>query len=537
MAATGLTGAGVLLRSHLRRDRWAIAAWSIGGALLYWSQGASLPGVYATQAEFERAAASLEGNAAFVAMLGPAQALDTVGGQIFWQSSAFGALVAGLMSMFLVGRHTRAEEETGRDELVRSAAVGRHAPLVAAFALAVVANLVLGAVTGLLLMSIRATGPLAGLPLPTSDNLATAVGLTFCGWVFSGTALAAAQLTRSTRGMYGVAGAVLGLAYLLRAVGDIGDNAASWLSPIGWYQAMQPYAGLRWWPLAVMAVAAVANVVVASLLFERRDVGAGILADRAGPGRAGRDLRSGLGLAWRLQRASVLGWAAGLAFTGLAYGAMGDSVDDLIGESDFAAEAMAGGAGDLVDGFFGTATVILALIGAGFAISSALRPRAEETRLHLESLLATGLDRSRWLLGHVAVTVLGTVVVLGAAGVGLAVGYLLTTGDTSGAVRYGAPALLQVAPVLVLVGLARALYGVRPGWAAVTWAYLGFAVVVLMFAQPLELPEWLQQLSPFHHLPLVPAEDPSWSAVLVVAGVAAALSAVGQIGFRRRDVG
>ena len=30
------------------------------------------------------------------------------------------------MSMFLVGRHTRAEEETGRDELLRAAAVGRR---------------------------------------------------------------------------------------------------------------------------------------------------------------------------------------------------------------------------------------------------------------------------------------------------------------------------------------------------------------------------------------------------------------------------
>ena len=51
-----------------------------------------------------------------------------------WQSAAFGAIVAGLMSMFLVGRHTRAEEESGRDELLRAAAVGRHAPTAAAFA-------------------------------------------------------------------------------------------------------------------------------------------------------------------------------------------------------------------------------------------------------------------------------------------------------------------------------------------------------------------------------------------------------------------
>ena len=45
------------------------------------------------------------------------RALNTIGGQVTWQATAFGAIVAGLMSMFLVGRHTRAEEESGRDEL------------------------------------------------------------------------------------------------------------------------------------------------------------------------------------------------------------------------------------------------------------------------------------------------------------------------------------------------------------------------------------------------------------------------------------
>lgn len=48
----------------------------------------------------------------------------------------FGAIVAGLMSMFLVGRHTRVEEEVGRDELVRAGVVGRYAPMTAALIVA-----------------------------------------------------------------------------------------------------------------------------------------------------------------------------------------------------------------------------------------------------------------------------------------------------------------------------------------------------------------------------------------------------------------
>ena len=121
-----MTGTWTFVRAYLRRDRWMLLWWSVGVAVLYWSQAVSIDGLYTSQAELDQAAASMEGNAGFIAMTGPARALNTVGGQVTWQSAAFGAIAAGLMSMFLVGRHTRAEEESGRDEMLRSAAVGRH---------------------------------------------------------------------------------------------------------------------------------------------------------------------------------------------------------------------------------------------------------------------------------------------------------------------------------------------------------------------------------------------------------------------------
>ena len=129
---TPMTGTWVILRHFLRRDRWTLLWWGLGVTLLYYSQAVSVDQLYTTQAEFDKAAASMEGNAAFIAMSGPARALNTIGGQVTWQSTAFGAVVAGLMSMFLVGRHTRAEEESGRDELLRASSVGRLAPTAAA---------------------------------------------------------------------------------------------------------------------------------------------------------------------------------------------------------------------------------------------------------------------------------------------------------------------------------------------------------------------------------------------------------------------
>ncbi|GAB3596148.1 ABC transporter membrane-spanning protein [Angustibacter peucedani] len=522
-----VAGVGQLLRFHLRRDRLMLLWWVLGSVLLYWSQAVSTKGLYPTQAEFDRAAASMAGNAAFVAMAGPARALNTLGGQVAWQASAFGAIVAGLMSMFLVGRHTRAEEESGRDELVRSSAVGREAPLAAAAVVVLVADLLLG---GLVAASLAAYG------LPVAGSVALGVAAGLAGVVFGAVALVAAQLTSSTRAVYGITGAAIAAAYVARAVGDVGPGLLSWLSPIGWGQAMRAYAGERWWPALLSLAAAVVLAALAVALFRRRDVGAGVVATRSGPSSAPRSLHGALGLAWRLQRGSLVGWALGLFLAGLSFGAIGDDVTDLVGDSQFSQDVFGQGGGSLLDGFYATLVLMLGLISAGFAVQSALRARAEEAAGRAEALLATALPRLRWAGSHLLVTVAGTVVVVLLGGLGLGVGYALATGDGAAVGRLLGATGQEVAPVLVLATATWLLYGLAPRWATAGWLVLGFCAVVLLFGASLQLPGWVLDVSPFHHLALVPAEPFAPVPLVVLLVVAVGLGAAGFVALRRRDV-
>jgi ABC-2 type transport system permease protein len=431
------------------------------------------------------------------------------------------------MSMFLVGRHTRAEEESGRDEMLRAAAVGRHSTTVAAFLTALIANTLLG---GLVALSLIA------YPLAFADSLALGVGVALCGFFFSGVALVAAQLTSTTRAMYGMTGGAIGLAYALRAIGDVGTPALSWMSPIGWYQAMHAFSGLRWWPAALLLVASVGAAVAAYAVFLRRDYGSGVLAARPGPARASSGLARPVGLAWRLQRGTVIGWATGMFLGGVGYGTLGDDVESLLGDSDLAKDMFAQSGGAIVDAFYASMILMLAMIGAGFAISSALRPHGEEDAGRIESLLATGLRRRDWLLGHVAVTLAGTALMLLVAGVGMGVGYSLVTGDAAAVDDYVLPTMAHLPGVLVLAAAARLLFGVAPRAAFLSWLGLVFCLVVMMFAVIFRMPQWLQDVSPFEHLALMPAEDFRLAPFVVVTAVAAALSVVGQIAFQRRDV-
>ena len=67
--------------------------------------------------------------------------------------------------------------------------------------------------------------------------------------------------------------------------------------------------------------------------------------------------------------------------------------------------------------------------------------------------------------------------------------------------------LQYAAPVLVLSALGRLLYGLVPRWTVLAWAPLAFAAVVMLFGDLFGLPQWLQDVSPFEHLPMVPAEE------------------------------
>jgi len=59
---------------------------------------------------------------------------------------------------------------------------------------------------------------------------------------------------------------------------------------------------------------------------------------------------------------------------------------------------------------------------------------------------------------------------------------------------------------------------------------------VTMFGQPLRLSRWLLDLSPFAHLPKLPAAGFTATPLAWLLATAAVLAAAGLAGFRRRDL-
>jgi ABC-2 type transport system permease protein len=373
-----------------------------------------------------------------------------------------------------------------------------------------------------------------------SLTLAAVCGLN--GLVFAGVAAVTAQLTEYARPANGMAFAALGGAFLLRAIGDTATGLSwlSWLSPIGWAERFQPFAGERWWVLLLPVALLVVLLVAAAALLVRRDLGAGVLATRLGPAAAAPWLRSPLALAWRLQRGTLLGWTIGAAVAGLSFGVIAQDIAQFASEDPETAKVLAslGGTGSITDIYLAAVLSWLALLAAGYAIQATLRLRAEEAELRAEQVLATATSRTRWAGSHLVVAAVGSAVVLGAGGLLAGLAHGIRSGDLAGELpRVLGAALVQLPAVWVMAAVGALLFGLLPRLVVgATWAVLAVVLFVTMFGEPLRLDRWVLDLSPFAHLPRLPAAAFTATPLAWLLATAVVLAAAGLAGFRRRDL-
>ncbi|QWZ08239.1 polyketide antibiotic transporter [Nocardioides panacis] len=524
-----LTGTTALARLVVRRDRVRMAVWVLAMTLLTYSSGSAMGTTFPTQASIDSYASSMATSPAVIFLAGPPVALDTLPGIVLNKVSFLGLVGVCLMTVLQVVRHTRAEEEEGRAELVRAGVVGRDAALAATVLVTGAAALLVGAGQALATNAAQ---------VPLGDALLYGASVAALGLVFAGIALCTAQVFTHARAASGSALALFGVAYVVRGAGDVQGNGLVWLSPIGWSQATHATgADATWWPLLVPVVVSAVLVGLAAWLQRRRDEGAGLVSGRPGRAQAARSLSGAFGLALRTQRPLLVGWALGLFALGAVYGSLTQGVEDLARSNPTLEEFFrASGQGSLVDSFRATMLLVLALLAGAYAVGSALRLTSEETSGRLEPLLATGLSRARWMLGTLAMTLVGSATVLLAAGAGLGSTYAMSTGDPSQLLRIAGLELVYLPAVLVPAGIAALVHGWRPGWARVAWVVLAVWFVLGYLGELLNAPEWLVRTSPFTRTPSVPVASLSLTAPLVITLLVALLTAVGVTALRHRDL-
>lgn len=524
MRATGLRAMlGVQWRTHRR----GTLIWTIALIVMLVGTAGSIAALYPTPEKIHSYAEAATAGDALVAINGRIEGIDSLGGIIADEFGFFAAFLLPLLGISLVTLATRSEEEAGRLEALLAGRVARQVPVIAGLTLASAA---------IVITTVAFALGLIAFGVPATRSVLYAASLGTLAFVFAGLAALLAQVTLHSRGVYTWGLLVLGVAYVLRGLGDVTNTLVTWLSPLGWAEKAAAFGDMRWWtlliPLAVGGLLAALAVVVAG----RRDLGSALLRGGAGSARATTWLRSPLGLAAAIHRPAIVAWLAGAVILAGTMGSLAQQfINAVLGNADMA-EAFGLSGAQPVDGMVALTQLYIAIIATGYVVQAVGTLRGEETTGRLEMRLSGTLPRLRWLAAHGLVIVTGLAVIIVVSSVVLAAGMAWSTGTAVDLGRLVGAGLAYLPEELLLGGLAFALFGLWPRALSVAWAAFAGITFIAFLGPGLKLPTWLLDFSPTTHVGSPPLGTVQALPLVVLGAIATVLGAAAAVGFRRRGI-
>jgi len=553
-----------LTRFMLRRERITSTAWIV---ILLLVVVGLVPGMYVALDPVARAElVGVLANPAMVAMAGPpyAENYPYFGALYANLMFIFTALTVGIMNIFLIVRHTRADEEKGRYEVVRALPIGRLANINAAMLTALIVN---GALAITMAVFMFLAGSVGDTHICLGGSILWGVGLGVTGLVFAALTALFCQLSAITRSALAYSFVALIVLYLVRASGDMNSDLEiiSLISPLGLVMRTQVFIYNYWWPIWIMCATIVVISSIAYYLNSIRDIDQGMISTRPGKAEGGVLLKSAPGLAIKLQKFAVIMVVVGMLVLGASYGAVMADVEAFVASNEMYQTLMLTPAGidisvleglpvdeaivvmnqalaalgfTVVEMFSGFITGMMALMGLAALIVFTLKVKSEEKDIRTELVLAASVSRNKYMYGFVIISFIAAPILQAAVGLGMygvAVNTLTNPADISLAFVLES-ALVYVPAIWVVIGLTVLLVGLWPRATGFVWAYFAYCFFVDMFGRVGIFPDWIVNTTPFGFVPQLPMEQTNWLVMGVLTAIAAAFTAAGFYFYNRRDI-
>ena len=453
--------------------------------------------------------------------------VTSLAGAVWSKSWMFLAVMLAIGMVFQVTKGMRADEENGRTELFRSRPFGIHSTLAAVVGGALLLCVVIGILSTLCSAGLGLDPAGAGI----TGSVVFGLSLIGCGWLGVGVGALTNQLSASASLANSTGSIVIAAFYALRMIGDMGDNAVIWISPIGWAERMSPWAENRGWLIVPAAALTAALIAVALIVESRRDYGAGVLQERKGKSEARPLMRHSWGLVLHLYKGALIGWSVGMVLSGIMFGSVAKQMLDMVSGMKL---AMYQGKG--MDALLGFLLVFIALIAMVLPMQMMTGLRSDEAKGLTESQLAGGMSRRRLVLERAVVSCCALALLLLLGGVSMGASYGAVAKDMSQVWKLALDALVYLPGISAVVGIVVLLFGFIPrATIPVTWFLYGVMYFDVLFGDTLKLPNWVTHMMPFTGTPRIPYESFNASVFGFVAA-AVLFILLGILGLRKRDV-
>ncbi|MFS0749202.1 ABC transporter permease [Oceanobacillus sp. 1P07AA] len=523
-------GSNILFPYLLRQHRLRLFLWIIGIVLVTLATASSYPSMYPNEQAREAFGLTME-NPVMIAMLGVGYDNYEVLGSLFAiEMLLFTAMAVAIMNILFVSKATRNDEEEGRVELIRALSTGKLSYIHTTMSLMAISNILIsiGVTCGLILINND------GMNIKGAILYGALLGAT--GLLFGSMTSVIAQIVETSRTTSIIAFLALLLFYLVRATGDVSVEGISYLSPLGWIVRSEVFVENSWWPVLVCLSISGLLLILAYYLQYIRDLGRGFIPDKKGKSHASFLLKTKLGFVFTLQRTMILTWLVSILFLIGAFAAILGDLEVFIADNEFI-QSFLSAEGSLVEEFIILFMSIMAVILSIPVVMSILRLKGEENAHRIEPIISRSWSRNQVLATYALLSVLiciGFPIVMGLVfwliGTNVMEEGFLSFSEIMGASMVHIPVILLVAGITIF------LLGFMPKFTSFIWLFIVYGFIVVYFADILDLPGWVRNLSLYEHIPVYPREDIDMINIIIYSVVAVLLGIVGFIGYRNRDI-
>ncbi|GGI39589.1 ABC transporter permease [Mammaliicoccus stepanovicii] len=523
-------GVGKLTLFYLKTNKWKMLFWTLGVVMLTLIIPPAFQEMYPNKTDMKPIVETSK-NPAMEAMLGPGQFDHVSVGVLFTHEMLlFTGILVAIMSILFVSKGTRGDEETGRVEMIRALPIGKMSPLISSVMSMIIVNVAIA-----VLLSI-------GLPLLNIDSIdwkgsvIFAVSLGVIGILFGMLAAIFAQLTETSSSVMGYSITVLIVCYLIRAIGDVLNDTISLISPLGWVTRTFAYSENNVLPLFFMFMLAMIFLLIAMLLYARRDLESGLLPSRPGKRNANPIWLSPLGMQFKLYKVGNISWAIGMFIFGASYGSIFGELDAFIKDNTMLQQMLAGKGSNYVESFLPTLMVILAIVSTIPALISLYKIKTEINEHRIEHILSRPVSRVKFFSSYIVVALFNSFIMIFLAALGLYIAQRSVLNHPFHFWTIIHSGIVHVPAIITFVALGVLLIGWLNKWHFVVYLYLTYTFFVVYLGQLLNLNDWLKNITPFQHIPEIPVEEMSYKGISILIAISIVFIVIGLLGFKRKDI-
>lgn len=523
----------ILFFQYLKRDFKKIMVWIIGLGVF---AGGLIP-AFIEIAKGDGAIAMFETlqNPAMIAIIGPTSATSpleyTLAVMYAHEMLLFSALFAFTLSILHVILHTRKAEDLGLSEIIRSFQVGRQANSLAVILEIILINILLALFISVLLISFQ----IESITVIGAFTFGVSIGI--AGILGAVVGLLMAQIMPVSSAATGSSLAIMGILYILRGITDIVNFKLSMLNPLAWSYLTFPFTKNNWLPILFAIVFSIVIIMIAFVLEEKRDLGAGYLPEREGRARAKKSLLSVPGLFYKLNRGIIIGWLITFLVLGISYGAIYGDMGSFLESNDFLKEMFTYTGLSIEESF--TGTVMMVMIGLVIILPVTIINKlfSEEKGLYLNQIYGTKVKRSEIYFTNIMLAIIVSIlgIILSALGLGGSALSVLET-DNINLLDFLAIGFNLLPVILFFIGLSSFVLGWIPKLIKSIYFYLTYAFFLDYFQTVLDIPNWVIKTAPQSWLPKMPMENFDLKIFLLVLFISVILIILGFFGYKKRDM-